>query len=408
MAKILISLLGTGRQAKNEDNKNEYEGTDYLIDKTLYQNEKYVSNPIIKHYNIDTLFLIGTNQSMWDNINNNFDGDGEYELEILEKKESNNLREEDLIGLNNTLNKKLNSNSSKCFIVEDGENENELWNIFNKFIEILDNIQENDEVYFDITHLFRSLSVMSFVMAEFGKTYKQFKISGVFYGMWKKYEPSLIVNLSVFFELLDWARAISNLKHYGNSFELMKLIKNSNESKDITNTFINFSNALSISDIGALQNSIKQLKGKIKLFENSDNKILNLISKDLFDFIKKLDIESLAQFQFKLTEWYIENKNFAMAYMTLAEAVLSAICEKEKFNVTSKDDRKEAQNILFNEFKYGSKDDKIIFDTYNKVNAIRVNIAHKMDSSGSKSKTQPKDSIKEIKQYYDKLRILYK
>ena len=67
-----------------------------------------------------------------------------------------------------------------------------------------------------------------------------------------------------------------------------------------------------------------------------------------------------------------------MAYMTLAEAVLSAICEKEKFNVTSKNDRREAQNILFNEFKYGSKDDKIIFDTYNKVNAIRVNIAHKM------------------------------
>ena len=80
-----------------------------------------------------------------------------------------------------------------------------------KFLEILDNIEDNDEVYFDITHLFRSVSVMSFIMAEFGKTYKNFKLAGIYYGMLKKDEPSLIIDISMFFDLLEWAKAIEEI-----------------------------------------------------------------------------------------------------------------------------------------------------------------------------------------------------
>ena len=37
MAKILISLLGTGRQAKGDNESNEYERTDYILDGKLYK-----------------------------------------------------------------------------------------------------------------------------------------------------------------------------------------------------------------------------------------------------------------------------------------------------------------------------------------------------------------------------------
>lgn len=104
------------------------------------------------------------------------------------------------------------------------------------------------------------------VTAQFARISYDFKISGIFYGLLKKDGPSNIVNLSVFFELLDWARAINYLKKFGNSFELVKLLEQTNESNEIKNSFKNFSDALSISDIGALQNSIKQLKGRINLF----------------------------------------------------------------------------------------------------------------------------------------------
>ncbi len=41
--------------------------------------------------------------------------------------------------------------------IEDGENEDELWRVFEKFLEILDDVDSKDELYFDITHLFRSV-----------------------------------------------------------------------------------------------------------------------------------------------------------------------------------------------------------------------------------------------------------
>ena len=400
MAKVLISLLGTGNKIKNDERNNNYETTNYKIDNNLYENESFVSSAIIKHYNIERLFLIGTNKSMWDNVADEFNSNESYTLGLIEKKDESTLMEKHLDELNDNIDKNLGNKKSKCFIVENGENEDELWAIFDKFIEIIDKIDTNDEIYFDITHLFRSLSLMSFIMAEFGKTYKKYKISGVFYGLLKKNEPSSIINLSIFFELLDWSRAIANLKNYGNAFEIMKLLNDSDESKTLKNSFTNFSNALSISNMSALQSSIKIIKSKISLFENSDNKIMNLISKDLKAFIQKLDTDEdrLDLFQFKLSKWYAENKNYSMAYITLAEATVSAICRQENLDITEKNDRKQAQGILvkYNDWNSSNtKEKEQLGKTYSAINKIRNNIAHKTSNNGS----TPKDSIENIDKY---------
>lgn len=410
MAKILVSLLGTGKSAKNDDNKNEYQGTDYYINNIVYKDEKFVANPIIKHYGVNTVFFIGTKSSMWDNINENFEGSENFTLELIEQKENKKLDEEILKKLNETINTYLNSSKSKCFIIEDGESEEELWQIFDKFIEILSYIETDDEVYFDITHLFRSLSVMTFVMTEFAKTYKQFKLSGMFYGMLKTNEPSIIIDLRVFFELLDWSKAILNLKKFGNSYDLKQLIGSLDEDKIFKNAFNNFSNALSISDVGAMQSSIKILKGKLVLFEQNDSHIIKLLSNDLKDFIKRFDIESLGLFQFELAKWYGENKNYAFAYITLAEACVSIVCEKNKLDATSEDDRKEGKQIIWN-YRFsesGSKDKEKIYTSWDKVNNIRNNIAHKLADDGRRTKIQPNDSINNLEVYIKTLAILFK
>ena len=341
MAKILITLVGTGKQAKGDDEKNEYVGTDYEIEGKIYNDKKFVSSAIIEHFDINKVFIIGTNKSMWDNIAEYFGADEEYIFELLENKLSQEgVKEEDLNKLNSIIDEKLLFNGSKCFIVKDGENEEELWAVFDKFIEILNEVNNDDEIYVDITHLFRSLSVMSIVMLEFGKMYKDFKINGVFYGALNKNGPSKIVNLRMFLELLEWARALDNLKRYGNGFDLLKLLTNSNQNRVIINTFSDFTYSLGISDIGKLQNSIKVLKGKIDLFEQQDNNILKIISHNLKDFINRFHkIDNLAKFQFELAWWYRENKNYAMAYMTLVEAALSLVCEINGLDPTSKEDR---------------------------------------------------------------------
>jgi len=407
MAKILISLLGTGRIAKGDRSKNMYETTDYKLEDKIYKQKTMVSSAIIEHYKIDTLFLVGTSTSMWDNVCSLYGSDDEYTLSIMEKKEAGILKESDLEQLSQDINKKLNSQNSKCFIVKDCETQEELWNMFDKFLEILSTIGKEDEVYFDITHLFRSVSVLSMIMAEFGKISFDMKVSGVFYGLFKKDEPSVVVDLSVFLELLDWIRAIANLKNYGNSFELMKLINSSHQDKEIKNSFTNFSNALSMSDMGAMQQNIKILKGKMKLFENDKSNIIRLISKDLQEFIERFSIDSLADFQYELAKWYCENKNYAFGYITLSEAIVSKMCEIYNLDPTLQDNRTQAKSMLYEYRKNFSKQKKEIGDTYDKVRRIRNDIAHKKPQESKESKSSPKNSIENLELYIKKAAALF-
>ena len=78
MAKILISLLGTGKYAKGDSEKNEYEKTSYLLEGKLYKDLTFTSVAIIEHFNINKVYFIGTNKSMWDNMAEYFNSDEEY------------------------------------------------------------------------------------------------------------------------------------------------------------------------------------------------------------------------------------------------------------------------------------------------------------------------------------------
>ena len=130
--KVLISLIGTGKNAKGDNSDNRYQTTDYLIENKLYKNETFTTNAIVKHYGINSLFLIGTKDYIWDNIAEVYEAGEDYILYLLEKKEYKSLDEKDLEKLNSILRNKLGG-KSKCFIIKDGENEEELWLNFCRF-----------------------------------------------------------------------------------------------------------------------------------------------------------------------------------------------------------------------------------------------------------------------------------
>ncbi len=410
MAKILISLLGTGRLANNDENKNEYLGTDYQIgekeNKKIYKNEKFVANAIIKHYGIEKLFLVGTNKSMWDNINEVYGGDDDYSFELLSKKGKEDFSEKDLRTLNKLIDSSIGNSGSHCYIVNDGKNTEELWSIFDKLYDILEYVEDGDEVYFDLTHLFRSLSIMSFIAAEFGKTYKNFTISGVFYGMLNADGPSPVVDMSVFFEMLEWAKAIRYLKRYGNPSAMAELVPRMN-SKETTNAFYNFSNALLVSDIDALMKAIKVLKGKIKLFGDMNNKMAAVIFRELDLFIKRFEgkLDNLSSFQYEFAKFYAETDNYPMSYLTLTEAIISKVCEMNHLDPSSEDDRYQAKGIM-KEYKNTNRDKYL--QIYYKINSIRINIAHKTTNNGTHRRSAPKDIIANTDTYIKNLTPFFK
>jgi len=395
MAKVLISLIGTGRRAKGDRTNNAYETTDYMIDKKLYKNKSFTTNAIIEHYGIEKLFLIGTNQSMWDNMAEEYGASEEYFLELVEKKEQKNLIEKDLEPLGNLFEQKLGK-KSQCFIIEDGENEEELWAIFDKFLEILEYIDDKDELYFDITHLFRSVSVMSFIFAEFGQIYKNYTLSGIFYGMLRTNEPSIIINVSIFFELLDWAKAIYEIENFA-SFDRFLQLAQGKMDKNGYNALQRTNEAFSIANLSAIHTTIKNLAKHLNYLEENDNKIIKLISPKVKEFIKQLNKNNLSEFQFAIAKFFADKNNYALAYIALTEAVITTVCEKKNLDVNDKDDREKAKDIIyeFKDFPYGSNENKFSYIYFQQINKIRNDIAHQLHTTKN-----PKDGIENFSKYF--------
>jgi CRISPR-associated Csx2 family protein len=388
MAKILISLLGTGRVASGDNENNKYETTDYILDGKLYPEQTFTSNAIMEHYGINRVYFIGTNKSMWDNIADVFNADDEYLMELLEQKDENRLEENDLKKLNSLIEKKLEENGSKCYLVEDGENENELWRIFEKFLDILRVIDKEDELYFDITHLFRSVSVMSFIMAELAQIDKNIKIKGFFYGMLKKDEASLIIDTSLFFELLQWSKAVEELENFASLKRLVEL-SNHKLNPNAYNALKYLQSAFDIANMSAIFNAIKKLNTQINHFKKNEDRLVLLFLPRLEQFIKRFSKKSLSEFQLELADFFMEKHNYALSYMALAEAIVSKVTEIQGYDVQEKSDRDKAKQEI------SQIDNDLYHKIYKDVNKIRNNIAHQLENT--------RDTIKDI----DNLKKIY-
>ncbi|GHS86299.1 CRISPR-associated protein [Campylobacterota bacterium] len=396
MAKVLISLLGTGTSAKGDTNRNRYETTDYAVDGKIYESELFVAGASAKHYAIDKLFLIGTSGSMWDEVAAFFNADNET-LALLDKKANNKLIQDDISQLNRYIDKELGISGSKCLFVPDGENDSEVWQTFEVLRSLIDTFTTDDELYFDITHGFRSQSLLMFVIAQFGQTYKNYKIGGILYGKLIKNELSPIIDLKMYYEFLEWSKAIKNLRNYGNGNDLKKLLENSNEDKTIKKTIADFANALSIADMDSMQKSMRRLKSSMELLRGSKSLIIkDILSNELLDFVRQFNSDGTrSEFLFELADWYKKCSNFAMAYIALAEAAMSRVIEKNNLSADKNGHELAKEKIL----KLGE-----IANAFKEVNEIRNDIAHQLVSSAhavSKCIDDFDDHYKILKKIYE-------
>lgn len=409
MSKILISSIGAG-----DKRSGDYRLSNYSLDGKVYKDKKFIADVLCEHIKIDKLFLVGTKKSIWDAVYKEFGGNDEDEFKILEAKENNEILKYIPV-ITEQINKKLGASGSKCFIIEYGVDEEQLWSNFNQFLQIFNEVSKGDEVYLDITHSFRSLSLMSFVMSEFYANTRDYNINikGVYYGMIdimaENNGIAPIVNLKMFFELLEWSKAIKNLKKFGNGYDLMLLVKNSDQPEKIKNSYTDFSYALGMSDVSAIQKSIRSLSGEIFDFSCPNNTMLSIVSKDLKEFIDIFKQEKVSDLQLELSQWYADNKNYAMSYLTLAEAALSIVCEQNNQDPSSRDSRESAKNALqkYAKLKY-SDERKKLAEKYLKVNSIRVNIAHKLDQENQRSRSNSRDSVQNLSEYIKNIKEMKK
>jgi CRISPR-associated DxTHG motif protein len=111
--------------------------------------------------------------------------------------------------------------------IPNGNSEEELWQIFSK---ITDNLDEGDEVIFDITHAFRSIPILALLATSFLRIAKNVKLKAILYGAHDAKDvearaPVPVFDLTPFVALLDWITATDRFIKNGDGNELAGLLK---------------------------------------------------------------------------------------------------------------------------------------------------------------------------------------
>ena len=371
MAKVLISSLGTGSKKEGSYQKAKYQ----------FNNEKpyetsFIADAILKHHNIDKLFLVGTKKSIWDEAYATLASgqDEEYYENLYEHKENNCITLKDLKQFDREI--KYASNSK---IIEYGINEEELWNNFEKFLEIANELEEDDELYLDITHSFRSLALMSFVMTQFASVIsdKNINIKAVYYGMFEyggeNRGVTPIVDVNILLQIQEWIKAIDAIKKYSDFDPLVRLLEmeESIEQK-VKNTFVSLNNTIEMANMFAMKQFIENAVKKIELIEKSQNNIINLLAPHLAQVVDELNKEKMSDFQYGLAKWFFKNKNYALSYIALYEAIITKSCEQSNYDISDHYRREEAKKSIGND-KYG----QYFYTKYQgSISVIRNSIVH--------------------------------
>ncbi len=377
MAKILIASLGTG--AKQE---GRYKVATYEIEGKCYE-ESIIAKALYNHIKFDKIFMIGTSKSMWDAVYDAFGGKDELSLKLYSKQDNGEILESDLLPIIEIWKDNFGMTGSKIFVVDYGLNDDQLWSNFETYFKIAEYIENDDEIYLDITHSFRSLSLMSYIMLDFIKSMQQkkFTVEAIFYGMFEyTHEPSNtknitpIINLKILFEINEWIKAISAFKNYGRT-ELIAENFNKLLGKDdeITKYFSRFSENISIANLAAIKSFVSRVKNKLSTLEKSNYFITKTILKDLIEFVARMDKKYLSDFQLEMAKWFRESKNYAMSYIVLTESIVSRVCEIEGIGLESEQDRGEAKKQLSNKSEY-----KLLKGRHITLNKVRNNIAHQL------------------------------
>lgn len=408
MSRILISLLGTGVPAAkdNRHSPREYRTAHYKIEDNDLGEHSFVTLALAQHLQVDDIILVGTKKSMWEEAylqfkkrkDPDFDADDIYwnlseQCETASEKSPLHLEHKNDI-------EALMGQNSHVVLMRYGLNSQEVQENINIILSLVEFLHHGDELIVDVTHSFRSFPILiTQLLMYLGTVRKDIKVNHIYYGMLEAnrdlgYAP--IVDLSATLLVNDWIIGAYAFQNFGNGYMIADLVEEDN--RDISNRIRTFSNAINLNHFDAIQKQAQSLSG----IKNKEyiSKLPELIIKPVVDdFIGKFaNIQKHSVFQLRLAQWQCDVKNYASAYLSVVEAIVSYVCEINGLDEYDREVRDMAKGILRSKQNIGICPDKLQ-DIYKKLNGIRISVAHSIErtESGSEMIRILKDSLKELK-----------
>lgn len=227
--------------------------------------------------------------------------------------------------------------------IDDGFSEDEIWNIFSS---VYNKLNEEDEIYFDITHAFRSIPMLTTVLFNYARVMKRIKLVSIKYGAFEKLGPAFkvkeiplesriapVLELKNIADLQFYTEAANNLEKFGKVESLSIAIKDPNKKGSPLTMFANASEEL-VKNIST--NRMEKIKsGKtIKCIKDS-LKPINKVKipqpvKLIMDKLLSYTQDFVGEDSFKNIEaaikWVIKYEMFPQAYTMLQEYLITRVC----------------------------------------------------------------------------------
>lgn len=320
--KVLLSFLGT----------NNYIETHYQIGLFKSPLVRFVQEAIIDHLctdwgQDDRIYVFLTDAARVKNWENYEQREGLKG--ILEKKEIWPLVE--------------------SVNIHEGISEKEIWGLFN---DIYSKLEDDDEVYFDITHAFRSIPMFATVLMNYAKFMKNISVKSILYGAFEKlgsaYEVSKlpeekrvapVIDLTSIVRLQNLTQTASDVLNYGKIGIIGRTLSESDYSSKVTQAIMQLKSTVEKLEECIILNRASVLKRgeltselqiKIKQLIN-DKDELNIAESEILsrldDMISKFGKNGQTNLEVAI-DWALEFDMIPQAY-TLGQENIKELCLKK-------------------------------------------------------------------------------
>lgn len=351
--KVFISVLGTGFYSECVYKIGEFRSdtTRFIQQATLQMlTQQKVGGEWTKN---DQIYIVLTEKAK------------EYNWDIPSGKRYNpkDKKDEPYIGLKSALEQMSLPTPIKTIDIPDGNNERELWDIFDKIYTVFEN---GDELYFDLTHGFRYLPMMVLVLGNYAKFLKNTIVKSIAYGNYESRDKETniapIINITPLAALQDWTNAAADYLEHGDATKLKNcadkpLITIARETKGqdqdattlikLSKQLYEFSNLISFNrgDEIIIGKQSEQIKALLEKADAEYIRPMGPLFKQIAKSVRNFNPDS-PENMIEASRLCLDHSDFQASITLLQEGIVSMLCRKFHLDVKDKGDREIATQAL--------------------------------------------------------------
>lgn len=271
----------------------------------------------------------------------------------LGSKESNWIDHDGNIGLENRLRMLKGSGLKPEYEeidIKAGFFEGEIWQVFDTVFSVL---REGDQIYFDVTHAFRSIPLFSVVLFNYSKYMIGTRLERIMYGAFESLGPARevaswpleerivpIVDLTSIARLQEYNQITSGLKDFGKIKQINNAIEQARSDKAdsavqvLSKSISQLDEYIATIDLKKIKqgkfiirfrNSYKNLRRK-NIFAKPISNLLCNLYEETADFVGGEDYKNIEA----AINWTLKHDMLMQAYPLAAEYIISRVADKFK------------------------------------------------------------------------------